>query len=400
MKHKTSLLFGILILLATLSCQLVTDVGSEPTPSPTPAAAVEPSPIPATPTLISTTEKSLAGLIISSQALSSLQTDYIRSRGLGIINEVGELIRIADLAWYDSYSPEGDVIVYQHGYSEDLAVTAYNLKAYHVATGKTVELDDNLDGYKDILMWLDFDPAQFIYSNDLESLLFEAYGYFDGQEILVANSHTGETSLLLENVQQFDLSPDSTEIAYTLGEITKDNYACFQPYLYDINLSSSSLLDTGNLDIEPICMGYPKWSPNGKHIAWMGYMGNQEFRPVIFNLEDGTGKIFDAVDGQVQGTWIADWSIPRTGWVDENIYWATEYEIDIRTGDTFSPREDPLPDEYFEITYDLVVRPDGLLSAELNDDGLITLSDSNGNTLASYSLYELYSDDVDFGLKM
>jgi hypothetical protein len=384
----------VVLLFVSLACQAVAgpalgtepmDGAAAPTATTEPAVAL-PSP---TPTLEPVSEKSLAGLIISSPAFGA-QQDGGYWRGLGIINEAGELIHVANEAWYLGYSPSG-LLVYQHGYGYGLERYAYNMKVYHADTGRTLEITDDLEGIKEFLGWVD--PVRFMYVNHYEWLLFEAYGYFEGSEVLMADGESGQASLLFEHAFQFRVSPDRSRIAYTTGtkmdtdgETMQEGAGCFEAHLYDLASSTSTHFETDGLPESPLCMGYPKWSPDGKRIAWIGYFQDGTFRPLVFNLEDGTGVIYPEIKvfggSQFPGGWSMGYS---PSWIDEHTLWTEAYEVDVQTGQETSPRENTwtFPNSA------TVARPDGRLAVELND-GVLEIRDVNGVSLASYPLDDLY----------
>jgi hypothetical protein len=393
MKTKQSLWVISIAFIILLACQPLTPaVTSEPTSRPPTAPAPSATP---TPELV--TEKSLAGLLVSSPALGSLQEFGIQSYGLGIVNEDGELVRIADPAQFDSYSPSGKKIVYQHGYSQGLTRYAYHLKVYHADTGQTVEVEDGLEGVKEVITWLDSEPDKFIYFNNYGALLFEAYGYFEGQEILMADSSTGEVSLLLEDVFQFEVSPDQTLIAFTNGEQLKlqtDNMeygaGCFHPQLYNIAQAASSAFDLSSLSEEPVCAGYPMWAPDGKRIAWIGYFEDDTFRPIVFDVGTGKGKFYDEIPAHGGGQFPGGWGInPSPGWIDERTFWTPNYEVDTETDTTSTSRENPWGEVIYSSEPEPTTHPDGKLNVKLAE-GVIEVTYTNGNILASYALDDLY----------
>ena len=66
-----------------------------------------------------------------------------------------------------------------------------------------------------------------------------------------------------------------------------------------------------------------------------------------------------------------------------------DYEINIQTGEKSEPR---VPPEYDPS----VLRPDGRISATLQDNGSVVIADEYGNKLNSYAINDLYSGDYDF----
>ncbi len=384
----------VVLLFISLACQAVAGPapGTEPTSGPA-APTVTPEPAVALPeptsTLEPVSEKSLAGLIVSSPAFGA-QEDGGYWRGLGIINADGELIHVADEAWYLGYSPTG-LLVYQHGYGYGLERYAYNLKVYHAATGRTLEINDGLEGIKEFLGWVD--PARFVYVNHYDWLLFEAYGYFEGSEVLIADGEGGEATLLFEHAFQFKASPDRSQIAYTTGtkmeaesETMQPGAGCFEAHIYDLASSTSTRFETEGLAESPLCMGYPEWSPDGKRIAWIGYFADGSFHPLVFDLEDGTGVVHPAIKVFGGSQFPGGWSMGYPpAWIDEHTLWTEAYEVDVLTGQEASPRENT----WTFRSSPAVTRADGRLAAELND-GVLEIQAVNGAALASYALDDLY----------
>lgn len=384
----------VVLLFVSLACQAVTGPapGAEPTDDPVfPTATREPAvalPEP-TPTLEPVSEKSLAGLIVSSPAFGA-QQDGGYWRGLGIVNAAGELIHVANEAWYLGYSPSG-LLVYQHGYGYGLERYAYNLKVYHAATGATLEVDDGLEGIKEFLGWVD--PARFVYANHYDWLLFEAYGYFEGSEVLIVDGESGQASLLFEHAFQFQPSPDRSKIAYTTGtkmdvdgENMQTGAGCFEAHIHDLASSASTRFETDGLTEQPLCMGYPEWSPDGKRIAWIGYFQDGTFHPIVFNLQDGTGVAYPEIQVHGSSQFPGGWNMGYApSWVDETTLWTEAYEIDIQSGQEASPRENT----WAFPSSSVVASPDGRLAAGLTN-GVVEIQAVNGTALASYSLDELY----------
>jgi len=429
MNRKHIVLFVMLAILLLTSCQssMATQtphqVVTKTKVSSQPAIKLTEIPRPATetptviPTLISVTEKSLAGLIISSPMLGApievpgvQPPTMITPNGLGIVNSNGELIKFSDAGLFESFSPSGVQIVYQHGFEDEYYDYIDNLYIYNSKTGETVEIIDDLEheGGKTVISWSQ-DEQQLIYYNDYLTVLFEAFGYFGAKQLLLAYATTGQTTLLINDGYQFAVSPDQAQIAYTTGEIldTKPDadsenssrkFGCFQPHIYDVTTSSSTPFNISQLSEKPVCLGYPKWSPDGHWIAWIGYFENDTFRPIVFNLDDASGHIYDAFDQKPISTNLPTlWYFgePYFGgrfepdWLDNSIFWTPSYEVNVETDETLPPHEidksyDPRRNTYLK-------SPDGLLHVSLNDDGdSIMLSDANENLLASFLVDDIY----------
>ena len=393
MKSKMTLFLGVALLI-TISCQALTTPVKEDNPTTTTEPQETETPKP-TPTQEQITEKSLAGLIISSPVFGVGASPFMggQTTGIGIINADGRLVKISEPGIYAGYSQTGEYILYQ---TFALGEPNNNLFAYHVASGKKVAIVDNLEGVKELISWAKSDPKHFIYSNDYEQLLFEAYGYFEGAEILMADIETGETSILLDNVFQFDINPDQSQIAYTTGEITETSgenieqgAGCFHANIYDLATTTSIRFDTSNLSEVPVCMGYPTWSPDGKNIAWIAYLQDGTFHPVIFDVGDGTGVLYDEIDVYAGSQFPSGWSISYYPiWIDKSTYWVEGFGINVQTGEISSSPEYPRGAEPYEL------RPDGKISARLIEGGSVVISDTNGNELTSYSLNDLYDGDL------
>jgi hypothetical protein len=112
---------------------------SQPTATPQPTS--EPPTV--TPTLISVTEKSLAGLIISSPLLGApyevpgvRPPESITPNGLGIINAEGKLISFSDGGLFEGFSPSGVHMVYQRGFEHEYNDYIENLYVYNATTRK------------------------------------------------------------------------------------------------------------------------------------------------------------------------------------------------------------------------------------------------------------------------
>ena len=384
---KTRVVYLMVVLLfVTLACQAVAGPSTSDNAVSTATAESQIAlPMP-TATLEPVSEMTLAGLIVSSPAFGA--EGYWR--GLGIVNEAGELIHIADEAWYLGYSSSG-LLVYQHGYGYGLDRYASNLKVYQASTGKTVEIMDNLEGIKEFLAWVD--SNRFVYANHYEQLLFEAYGYFEGAEVLVADGESGEAYLLFEHAFQFQASPDRSQIAYTTGtkmetdgENMQRGAGCFEGHLYDLASSTTTRFETNGLAESPLCMGYPEWSPDGKRMAWIGYFSDGTFHPIVFNLEEGTGVAYPEIRVSGGNQFPSGWSMGYPpAWIDEHTLWTEAYEIDVQSGQQTAPRENTWA--YGGSVK--VTSPDGRLVAGLNK-GVVEIQDASGNSLAAYPLDGLY----------
>ncbi|NJC97329.1 MAG: hypothetical protein FIB03_13500 [Anaerolineae bacterium] len=372
-----------------------------------------------TPTLIPVTKKSLAGLIISSPILGvplevpGVQpSTMITPNGLGIINSKGELIKFADAGLFESFSPSGIQIVYQHGFEDEYYDYIDNLFVYNSMTGETVEIFDDLEyeGGKTVISWSQ-DEQQFIYYNDYLTVLFEAFGYFAPKQLLLADVSTGQTISLINDGYQFDISPDRSQIAYTTGELidieiesdggkTLGKFGCFQPHIYDITSSSSQPFNVSSLNEKPVCLGYPKWSPDGREIAWIGYFENNTFRPIIFDLDDKVGHVYEVLDQKpIRTNLPTSWYFgePYFGgrfepdWVGDYIFWTPSYEVNTETGKASTPRElevsgNPKWAKYY------IESPDGSFNVSLSEErDVIILSDDNENLLASFLVDDVYN---------
>jgi hypothetical protein len=419
MKKCMKSLLMILALLVLFSCQsqpLSSPVAEIPTDLP-PSATAPPTSTPFPPTATSTSiplsPKSLAGLIISSPLLGTPHEvpgvspkETITPNGLGIIDSEGRLIPFADAGLFESFFPSGQQIVYQHGFEDEFTDYIDNLFVYNIMTGETTEIDDRLEneGGKSVLAW-SADEQQFFYENNYLTVLFEAYGYFQPKQLLIADVMTGRTKILIKDGYQFNVSPDRKQIAYSTGEFlesktvkygdeAREFFGCFQPRLYDIHSATSQPFDMSRLAEQPTCAGYPAWSPDGKKIAWMGYFADDTFRPIIFNLEDNTGKVYEALDenpksSQMPTHWRFGESYRDPDWVDPVTFWTPSYEIDVETGELSAPRELAAPYYYRRDRY--LKSPDGSLQVSMNEElDAILVSDVDGNVLASFPLDELY----------
>lgn len=131
----------------------------------------------------------------------------------------------------------------------------------------------------------------------------------------------------------------------------------------------------------------------------MGYFADDTFRPVIFDLEDGAGMIYDALDKKPESSFSPTWwffgepyfgGIFEPDWTDNSVFWTPSYEVNIETGETSIPRELDLPynprrDEYIESL-------DGLFNVSLNEErDTIVLIDANNNLLGSFLLDDIYN---------
>lgn len=407
MKTKIKILFMIFIISA---CQNSTE---------TPLPILEPTStnLPATqtpnPTLIPVSAKDLAGLIISSPILGTPQEHAdipppkeITPNGLGIINSEGELIKFTGAGVFESISPSGTKIVYQRGFEDEYTDYIDNLFVYDLMTGTTTEIFDDIEneGGKRIVSWSQ-DEQQFIYYNDYYTVLFEAWGYFKPKQLFLADVKTGQTKFLTEGYQ-FDISPDATQIAYTQGtlleltsnvngvDVVKD-FACFQPYIYTIASSTSHSFNINQLDEKPLCLGYPKWSSDGKYIVWMGYFEDITFRPVIFDLKEGTTFIYKALEQEPVGVnvpvnWFFGDTDTNPNWVDNFTFWTPSYEVNVETDEFSEPRIIDLP--YNSRGKRSLESFNKLFNVSMNQErDSILVFDTNGNLLASFLINDLYT---------
>src|SRR5215216_4571934 len=151
--QKSKLLLFVFAILFT-SCQSLpptptlseTAMSATATPQPT----VQPPTV--TPTLIPFTQKSLAGLIISSPLLGAPYeapgvepSTLVTPNGLGIINAEGKLIPFSDGGIFEGFSPSGVYMVYQHGFEYEYNDFIDNLYVYNAMTGETVQIVDDVE---------------------------------------------------------------------------------------------------------------------------------------------------------------------------------------------------------------------------------------------------------------
>ncbi|HJR81713.1 MAG TPA: hypothetical protein VJ821_16695 [Anaerolineales bacterium] len=422
MKTQNSKLLLIVFVILFTSCQslpptptlsetaIKATATSRPTATPQPTA--EPPTV--TPTLIPVTQKSLAGLVISSPMLGAPYEvpgveppTLVTPNGLGIINAEGKLIPFSDGGLFEGFSPSGVHMVYQHGFEHEYNDFIDDLYVYNATTGETVQIIDNLEdeGGKRVVSWSE-DEQTLIYYNDYETILFEAFGYFGPKQLLSADVTTGQTKLLIKDGYQFDVSPDQTQIAYTTGRLLDSKtdkeqgkrFGCFQPYIYNIETASSKAFDVSQLTEKPVCLGYPQWSPDGESIAWMGYFEDDTFRPVVFHLQEKVGRIYDPLEQTpLASRGPTDWYFgePPFGgefqpvWMDNSIFWTPSYEVNVETGETSTPRARELP--YHPRRNEYLENSDGTFRVSLNEEqDRIFVRDRNGNLLAAFLLDELY----------
>lgn len=423
MKNKNINLLLVFICLTISSCQSATTLQPQVStetllPSPVSTETKQPTPIPTiTATFLPVSAKDLAGLIISSPILGTPQEHpsyqpslMITPNGLGIINSEGELIKFTGAGIFESISPSGTKIVYQQGFEDEYYDYIDNLFIYNLNTGETTEILDDIEneGGKTIISWQK-DEQEFIYYNDYYTRLFEAFGYFEPKQLLLADLKTGQTKFLTEGYQ-FDINPDNTEIAYTKGnllELTSNvngvdivkEFACFQPYIYTIASSTSHSFDVNQLNEKPICLGYPKWSSDGKYIVWMGYFEDITFRPVIFDLKEGTAFVYDALEQKPVGSnvpvnWFFGDTNTEPNWVDNSTFWTSSYEVNIETGEILEPRTRTIELTYNSWSNYPLESFNKLFNVSMNEErDLILIRDKNENIIASYKFDDIYSGE-------
>ena len=420
MKQKTGQLFITLILLLLTSCQGQTTLPLAPTVEilalqtvgPPSATAEPPTELPTmTPRFPTLTETSLSGLVISSSILGAPYevepSTFVTPNGLGIINVEGKLVTFSDGGLFVGFSPSAVHLVYQRGIEHEYNDYVENLYVYNATTGETVELVDDLEneGGKNVLAWSP-DEQTLIYYNDYETVLFEAYGYFRPKQLLIADVTTGQTRLLVQDGYQFDVSPDQRQIAYTTGQLLESktdkeqgrSFGCFQPNIYNMDTASSQPFDVSQLTEKPVCLGYPQWSPDGDKIAWVGYFADDTFRPVVFDIKNHVGRIYEPLKQKPGGSRApTKWFLgePPFGgnfepaWMDDSVFWTPSYEVNVETGEMSTPRVRKLP--YQPLRNESLESPDGTLRVSLNEGrDTILVRDRDENLLASFLVDNLY----------
>lgn len=185
---------------------------------------------------------------------------------------------------------------------------------------------------------------------------------FSSEELVIINVETGELVNNFNNFgRSFDWSPDSSQIVHG-RDITWNNDG--RPAKPEGLLTTDILSGQDQLLIPPnsgLPLTYPKWSPDGSHIAFHEVVYGEGFGPFAVAAIDGTN--YDTWDRQVG---YFDWSPDGQKIVFDNLLYG--YDTDIRlyiAGADGSNERILITDDNF-ITTDPHWSPDGQYIAFIN----------------------------------